>query len=246
VRCAKAGVTALHLVGGDGDDLIDAEVDVPVIAELGAGYNQLDGRGPTLTYRGVEGRDHVEFDPRSGSIDLGPGDDEVSNYGVHGALHVDGGEGDDRIDLVGESAQPGTAVAGGPGDDFLVVDVRGPAVDIACGDGADRVMARIRDRVGDGCAPQLVGITPRTVSRVFREGALTAPASGSVTYARLHESGTLFRGRFESAAGPLSVPMRPTKAGRRWLRAKPRGVRVAVHTRSGGDQLEVGFAAKLG
>jgi len=192
-----------------------------------------------------EGSDYNELHARSGTFDMGPGDDEVSNYGVSGPLQVLGGDGDDRLDVLGKSGS-GTTVSGGAGDDFMIVQVQGASTDIACGPGADRVSARLADHLGDGCAPQLSGITPRTVSRVFREGALAAPAGVSVTLRRRGRPTTIARGAADAPAGPVRMRLKTTAAGRRWLRRDPRmRLDVTVRTQSGGDRTEVDFASRL-
>ena len=244
-RCAVAGVTAIRVLAADADDSVDAELGLPLIVDLGAGDDQLAGHVPSIVLTAGEGDDYTDLRARSGTFDMGPGDDDVSNYGVDGPLQVLARDGDDRLDLLGKSG-PGTTVSGGAGNDFIVVQVEGSTADIACGPGADRVHARLADRLGDGCAPQLTGITPKTVSRVFREGALGAPAGVSVTLRRASQRTAIARGTADAPAGPVRMRLKTTAAGRRWLRRDPRmRLIVTVRTHSGGDRGEVEFASRL-
>ena len=92
-------------------------------------------------------------------------------------------------------------------------------------------------------------ITTKSVSRAFREGELSAPASGSVDLRkRINRYGPLVaRGTFTAQAGALRVSLKPTKAGRRWLKRDPRlRVNVFVRTRSGGDRGELQFQSRIG
>ena len=133
-------------------------------------------------------------------------------------LTAHGGPGDDRIEAspsmsgasvgrtpgaTASSSTPGTAPPGrtrsmaGRTPDTIDVEIRGPGMTLAGGDGDDDIRLigagepsddhlRGRDAItgaghrmtwlGDGCAPHLAGITPRSVSRAFREGSLGAAA----------------------------------------------------------------------
>jgi len=107
----------------------------------------------------------------------------------------------------------------------------------------------VRTRPGDGCAPPVTGITPATVSRAFREGRLTAVASGSVTLRRrVGDQGRpreiIARGTFATKAGPRKVSLRLTRIGRRWLRRDPQ-VFVWVRTRAGDERGEVMFQSRV-
>lgn len=191
LRCPAAGVTAIRVLAGDGDDRVDVlETKLPVTA------------------------------------DLGPGDDAA--YVVEGGAQI--------------------ALLGSDGDDEFGVGPASGPVDIVCGPGADDWSAGPRHRPGDGCAPSLTGITPRTVSRAFREGRLNGAASGSVTFMRRTGNRTpVARGTFVAQPGPLRVSLRPTRAGRRALARTPRlPVYVSVRTRSGEDRGETFFASRIG
>jgi len=252
VRCSTDGVTAARILAADGNDDITAELELPLVVDLGPGKDRFDGMTPALTLTGGEGDDEATFSAPTGTIDAGPGNDSIDAmaYDLTGPLQLVGGEGDDDLYLFGQSAA-GTAFSGGPGDDRFVVQADGPGADIDCGDGADQISAGLADRPGAGCAPQLAVITPRTVSRAFAEGALTAPATGTVSFRKElgERSGSgplLARGTFEAPAGPLRVQLKTTKLGRRVIRgAKRLPVFVTVRTRSGGDRTDIGFTSRL-
>jgi len=252
VECPIEGITTIRVLAGDGDDDVQAELRLPLVVDLGPGNDQLSGDSPSLVLTGGEGADEAAFGARTGTIDMGPGNDiaDAMTADLTGPLAIAGGDGDDRLLIFGET-HSGTALAGGPGNDwFTVQSGEGPGADIDCGPGGDRIVAGLEDRPGAGCGPHLAGITPRTVSRAFREGALTAPAAGSVTFRRDRGEGdaaeTVARGGFDAPAGPLRVRMRLTNAGRRAIRGNRRlGVIVTVRTRSGGERHEVTFASRL-
>lgn len=252
VRCSTAGITAIRILAADGNDDVSTEVDLPVVVDLGPGNDRFEGSAKALALTGGDGDDEALFSSCAGTIDVGAGNDIVDAlaFDLTGPLQVVGGEGDDRLWLDGETGA-GTALDGGAGDDRIVLRAEGTGADIACGPGADRVDVALEDRPGDGCAPRLTGITTRTVSRRFREGALTAPAAGSVRYRRdpRQDGGaelTIARGTFDAPAGPLRVQLELTSHGRRWTRRTPRlPVLVTVSTRAGGDHLAVGFGSRL-
>ena len=214
---------------------------MPVFADLGTGDDDIDGEAPSFTVTAGEGTDRVGFLAAAGAVDLGPGEDSFSAElpkGFTGPLTVDGGEGRDLLSLYGTVA-PGVSFSGGPGDDELILQATGgPGIDVACGAGADRAEVRSEDRTGEGCAPAL---TPGALSRTSFTGALTGPATGKVTvYGGKH---AIARGTFTlAAAGPLAVRLKPTTAGRRSRRTK---VYVTVRIRTGSDESEVGFPARL-
>ena len=209
-----------------------------------------------LTVIGKDGADYAESSASAGTLDMGPGDDEVDlaiEDQFTGPLAVIGGDGDDGISVFGES-RPGISVSGDAGDDDITVQTfRGrPGVDIACGPGNDRTSLRLSDRPGDGCAAHPAVRATRRVSRAFEVG-LSAAATVSVTFRRRPGNGrrpaeTIARGSFTAgAAGPLRVRLKTTKAGRRWLRrGRDLKLYVFVRTRTGGDRGEVRFDSRIG
>jgi hypothetical protein len=257
IRCPLAGVTAVRVLAGDGDDSMILILDEqPAIVDLGPGKDSFRGRAPTLTLTGGDGRDYAESSASAGTLDLGPGDDEiVSDIGGEstGPLLLAGGDGDDRISFFGDSGG-GISVSGGPGDDVIAADTfpGQPGVDVACGPGNDRTTLHVRDRAGDGCAAHLViGRTARVARSL--PATLSGPATGSVTFRRRpgngrHPAEVIARGTFDAgAAGPLRVRLKTTKAGRRWLR-RDRDLKlyVFVRTRTGGDRGQVRFDSRIG
>ncbi len=194
VTCSLDGITAIRVLAADGDDNVSVSGVVPVVADLGAGADEFivgsqAGYPATLMLALGEGDDSAEVLAANVTVDAGPGNDRIDasvdqTLETTGPARVEGGDGDDTVYLDGRT--PGIVLSGGGGDDSLtVMGGTGHApVDVACGPGDDRTFLTPRDRPGDGCAPHVAGITPAAVSRAFREGRLTAPASGSVTLRR--------------------------------------------------------------
>ncbi|MDA0182457.1 hypothetical protein OJ997_19265 [Solirubrobacter phytolaccae] len=249
VECPVAGITTVRVHAGDGNDLVAVQLEQPLIVDLGPGDDEFGGDAPSLALTGGDGDDEANFGAKTGAIDMGPGNDiaDAMTADLTGPLTLAGGDGNDRLFIFGETG-PGTAMSGGSGDDWFTVQAgEGPGADIGCGEGADRIVAELADRPGAGCGPYLAGITPGTVSRTFREGALTAPATGTVTLHRDKGEGdaaaTLARGTFDAPAGPLRVRLKTTAAGRRGPK-RPRVI-VTVRTRSGGERHEVTFRSRL-
>lgn len=252
VGCPIAGVSGLTVLAGDGDDEVDVFVPMPVTFDAGPGDDLFNVSGTTVAIDAGPGNDEVGVMADAGTVALGDGNDlaEVDGDGKGpGPYTIDGGAGDDLISLMARGS--GMTLIGGAGDDRLYATVGGRApVSIVCGPGADRWGATPRDTPGDGCAAHLAGITPRTVSRAFQEGALTGPASGSVTLTRregFSSFETVARGVFTARPGPLRVSLKRTRAGTRRLRRTPRlPVVVTIRTRTGADGGEVAFRSRLG
>jgi hypothetical protein len=261
VTCSLDGVTAIRLLADDGDDNVAVSGVLPVVADLGPGADEFivgsqAGYPATLALALGEGDDSAEILAANVTVNAGPGNDHVDasvdqTLEKTGPARVEGGDGDDTVYLSGRT--PGIVLSGGAGNDSLTVfaGVGHAPVDVACGPGDDRTALTPRDRPGDGCGPHVTGITPSTVSRAFREGRLTAAASGSVTLRRrVGDQGRpreiIMRGTFTTNAGPLSVSLRPMRIGRRWLRREPHlQVFVSIRTRAGGERGEVLFQSRL-
>jgi hypothetical protein len=255
VQCPTAGVAGLTIVTGDGADDVTVIAKLPVAIDVGEGDDAFDVSGGTVTLTGGPGDDSGAVAASTATVNGGDGDDGFEIEGFDdstGPYAIDGGPGDDRISL--RHRGPGMALSGGDGDDALFTAADGPdPVAFTCGPGADHWLAAPRDTPGDGCAAHLAPITTRTVSLALREGALSGPASGSVTLKRRAgrsgiEHERIARGVFERAkAGPLSLRLKRTSAGRRWLRREPHlPVFVTVLTRTGADRGEVAFRSKVG
>ncbi len=188
IRCPLAGVTAVRVLAGDGDDSVIVILDAhPAIIDLGPGNDIFRGRAPALTLTGGDGADRGDGSASSGTVDLGPGDDAIDwDIGSEstGPLSLAGGDGRDRIAFFGDSGG-GISVSGGPGDDVIAVQTfRGqPGVDVACGTGNDRTSLALRDRAGDGCAAHPAIRRPGRVSRAF-DVSLSGAATGSVIFRR--------------------------------------------------------------
>ena len=260
MRCQSAGVTALRVLAGDRSDSIVVGGPLPLIVDLGPGDDALaaagadEGRQTSVTVDGGPGNDDIETSTASAAVIGGAGRDELfidALPDAAGPFAIDSGTGDDVIDLV--SRARGMTLTAGDGDDRIRISSEGgPAVAVACGQGADQWVLGSQDAPGDGCAPRLAGITPRTVSLRFREGNLTGRAGGSVTLRRrVGDQGRpreiIARGAFTARSGSLRVSLKPTRIGRHWLRRDPRlQVFVYVRTRTGGDRGEVIFNSRIG
>lgn len=246
VQCPPAGVTGVTFVTGDGDDTVGYFGSGAVTMALGAGDDRFHGQAQAVAVDTGPGNDVGLVEARQARVVGGDGDDQLDFYVDDfntGLSTLDGGLGNDALTLHHTGAH--AVLPGGlkPG--------RGTPVTLVCGPGADRWTAGPYDLPGDGCAPSLKGVTTKTVSRAFREGTLTAPASGSVTLRRLNDLGDarerIARGVFGARSGPLRVSLRRTKAGRERLRRTPRlPVAVSVQTRSGGERGEIRFNSRIG
>ena len=141
-------VGAIRVLGGDGDDAVNAETghDWEFEMELdgGAGDDVLALGASHGTATGGEGDDALTGDLFDGNrYDAGPGDDTVV-----------GGWGDDTIDL---GTGRDRAVAGA-GDDAIAAQ-DGEADDVDCGTGADSVRGDQRDALRD-CDTLAVVVMP--------------------------------------------------------------------------------------
>lgn len=241
IECPEAGVTGVSVVTGDGADSVSVFARVPVTLSLAGGDDEFVAQSSGAV-----------------AVDAGPGNDR----GLSEARSVSlvGGEGDDRLELeTYDFMEAPVVLDGGPGDDTLIVTSKGlyttfprseregaprsPFVPVAitCGAGADRWVAGPRDRPGDGCAPHLAGITPDTVSSTFREGKLSARASGSVTLWRRGLQSVVRHRRiahatFTARRGSLRV---------RLPKARSQPVSVSVRTRAGDERGETVFLSRL-
>ncbi len=179
-ECPLDGVTAIRVLAGDGDDKVVVLSRIPLIADLGPGEDEFTGRGAIVEASGGEGADVVHGELGGGTLDGGPGNDAVEVFIAStytGPLVAAGGDGNDRISISGH-AEPSITLSGGAGDDTITAQLfesdNGMAV--FCGPGVDRTRLRLADNLLDGCAPALLGFDPSRVPRVFREGDLGAPA----------------------------------------------------------------------
>ena len=259
LRCPSAGVTAIRILAGDRSDTIVAGGPLPLVVDLGPGDDALgaggsdEGNQTSVTVDGGPGNDDIEASTASAVVTGGAGRDTLfidALWDAAGPFTLDAGAGDDVLDLLGRA--PGTTLAGGEGDDRIrITQEDGPAVAVTCGPGADQWELGPQDDAGDGCAPRLAGITPRTVSRVFREGRLTGKASGAVTLRRrVPDQGRpreiVATGDFPRRSGAPRVRLEPTNIGRRWLRRNPKlPVFVYVRTRSGATAAVRTFSSRM-
>jgi len=159
-----AGSLPLVYHGAPGPEGLQARTFGAVVADMG------------------DGADGLGVNAGSGTLSGGAGDDIII-AGTPGdsRMQVDAGPGSDGVDaVVGE----GSLVIGGPGDDRLTVstwssDPKGQARTpvrrqrVDCGDGADTLIADVRDVAGPGCATAATGLRERmTLGRFDRMGRL--------------------------------------------------------------------------
>lgn len=124
--CPTAGITAIRLEGGDGnDELRISEFDFPLPAgsvTMDGGPGNDDIGGPTSDWRiiqfGGEGNDTILGGWGNDTIDGGPGNDKVDGSNGDDALY--GGEGDDTV--IGGREWSADVIDGGPGNDVNTGD----------------------------------------------------------------------------------------------------------------------------
>lgn len=125
------------LIGSPGDDVLAGD-DAP---------NRISGRGGNDVVDGGGGAD--DLDVTGGTLRGGAGHDRLAAGTSAGPVHVDGGDGADRVGVGLVSGHPATADLG-PGDDALTVDwgatAPGMHLTVTCGEGED-IVRRVTDRV---------------------------------------------------------------------------------------------------
>jgi hypothetical protein len=190
------GSLPLVYQGGPGPEGVQARTSGAVVADTG------------------DGDDGLDVNAGSGTLSGGAGDDIVlAGSPSDSRMQVDAGAGDDGVDAV---VGDGSIVVGGPGDDRLAVStwnsdpaeqarapVRRQRVD--CGEGADTLIADVRDVAGSGCATAPTGLRERMLlGRFDRRGRLRV-SLGRLT----RRSSVRYRifgsepPRFRPDAGPL-------------------------------------------
>jgi Ca2+-binding RTX toxin-like protein len=125
VRCEKAGVTAIAVDLGDGNDFaILAYTATPVVLHGGAGNDELTDGGGADTIFGDDGDDMIDRTSGgccnqgfgSDTVDGGAGNDDIT--GGSGNDAVLGGAGNDKV--YGDGSSGGDDVLdGGDGDDYV-------------------------------------------------------------------------------------------------------------------------------
>ncbi|MDA0182454.1 hypothetical protein OJ997_19250 [Solirubrobacter phytolaccae] len=243
VACPETGVTGVVVQTGDGDDRVSSFINVPLTLTLGGGDDVFFAQASAATVDAGPGNDRGYSQARSANVVGGAGDDrlELETNGL-GPLRLDGGAGDDTLRVI----SPGISWPYPRDERNGAPRPRIARVAITCGPGADHWIARPHDKPGDGCAPRVTGITPDTVSRAFREGRLTGPASGTVTLRRRvfqddRPRQRVAHGSFNARRGPLRVPLERTKAARR---RQPVAVKIGL--RAGAERGEITFLSRLG
>ncbi len=174
--CPAADVQRLSIDSGDLDDQLfpggdhvfqtgSAPLPIPVSVTLGPGNDGVHFRlsaQPVTVDAGAD-NDFVNLglgaypdeSIASARVDLGPGDDESPAYGVLGGVEIAGGEGGDRIEIVGGR---GTAVVdGGPGVDVLTARGRTTPTELRGGDGRDALVDSFGERGDNGPAVMRAG-----------------------------------------------------------------------------------------
>lgn len=135
VSCQAAGVTAIEVATGDGDDSVTVTVPLAVRAFGGAGDDVLASSGGADLLDGGDGNDRLDAGEGDDTLLGGVGDDEL--HGGPGADRLDGDRGHDSAD-------------GAEGNDYILVrDRRSDAA--FCGAGRDRVRAEVLDSLDFSC-----------------------------------------------------------------------------------------------
>ena len=138
--------------GGAGPEGLSAVTTAAVVADTGDGDDGLEVTAASGRATGGGGNDIVIANSPGGAglqVDAGPGDDGVSATLGEGASVIGGG-GDDLLNVSTWTSDP-EAQARTP--------VRRQRVD--CGDGADTLIADVRDEAGPGCAAAPAGLRER-------------------------------------------------------------------------------------
>jgi hypothetical protein len=242
--CATAGLTAVHVDLGEGDDQLMARVALPVSAWGDGGDDQLvmdfaAGGAPA----------------QPAYLDGGPGDDRL--VGTTTADTLLGGDGDDDMDggagddLIVPGPGEDSVLDSGGADRVLAADGRpdfvncGPGTDVGTFDSVDRTLACEQGAPSAAatprCAPQISRLRPRSLSELRRSRSLriatvaepactiTATLSSGVGSARV----TLSRSRAVAAGRPLVLPIRSSTL--RKLRSA-RVLRVRIEARAPGSR----------
>jgi Ca2+-binding RTX toxin-like protein len=163
VSCPRAGVGAIVVETGDGDDSVSSgAVGLPLTIAGGDGNDQLQGSAGADRLDGgaghdgldaAEGADELVGGPGDDDLSAGPGDDTLD--GGDGVDVFDGDLGNDRItagagDDVADGGEGNDLLAGGDGADTLAGSAGDDA--LAGGPGVDRI-------TGDEGADTLAGDT---------------------------------------------------------------------------------------
>jgi hypothetical protein len=177
------------------------------------------------------------------SFELGDLDDALTmNAGAARSLGVDGGTGDDHLDLIYTSQQ--LTVNGGEGNDSIALDgARSGAAAIDCGPGIDDLVGAPSGATVTGCERvDGRGSSPLTIGHVDAVGSLVeiavlVPRAGKLT---LSDSGRLLRrervdvSRAQAYVYGLETTGRATDGAATTLRArfKPRRGRAVTASKA--------------
>jgi hypothetical protein len=271
--CPTAGVTAVRILAGDGNDEFGIAGVMPVAIDLGPGDDKVkSGQGeeagfgpevapPAMTIGGGDGNDTIDVTSRAATLSGDAGADKITATvlarDASGEVRVDGGDGDDQLVILGESAA--ADVIGGAGDDnIFTAESGGNRVD--CGAGADRTDPDFDDQLGAGCAPHLGGLKvkgrvahydKRSNRLRFTDGRLTRAATVKFTVYRAandRRREAIASGTLTLKAGKLRGALRVTGGGAARLRKTPRisvYVKTVVTEKGSRDRETNFFAATL-
>ena len=128
--CDAAGITALDVDLGDGDDLFSVADGFPVPVSLHGGDGK-DSLAAAGTIDGGPGNDSISTPDGGGTADGGAGDDRLTGH--EGPDTLTGGEGNDTLSGYGGDDR----LAGGPGLDKIDAFVGGPDHDTVDCEGSD-------------------------------------------------------------------------------------------------------------
>ena len=155
-RPSVVGAPTATILGGTGDDIINADVDGPV------------------TIDGGDGDDTVDIAQGDATVTGGEGDDTI-----RGADKTDGGNGNDQL----ESTLTGATLTGGAGNDtFVTSSPRTPTKQsIDCGAGSDSADIDGSDVLGAGCGPAFTKLRKvGTIARFSKDGTIDVNAVARV------------------------------------------------------------------
>ncbi len=185
-RPSVVGAPSATILGGTGDDIINADVDGPVMIDGGAGDDTIDIAQGEATVTGGEGDDTIR-----------------------GASRADGGNGNDQL----EATIAGARLTGGAGNDtFVTASPRKPTKQsIDCGAGSDSADIDGSDVLGAGCGPSFTHLRKvGTLARFSKDGRIDVNAFLRVrraTSVKLRVAGPRIVGLPKSFSGTYATGM---------------------------------------
>jgi Ca2+-binding RTX toxin-like protein len=160
---AEAFALALNVYGSDGGDTLTGSAHNDVLHGQ-SGDDTLDGGAGNDTLYGGDGNDILSDTSGTNNLYGGDGDDQLTTSYRSGGI-LDGGAGDDRIEITGNSTSSAKThtIIGGPGNDELIGSYSADTYVFNRGDGQDTILNQSygHDKIlfGDDIAAHHVSVT---------------------------------------------------------------------------------------